>query len=342
MKVTIKTLQQATFPIEFEEDATVLYVKELISTQKNGVPVSRQKLIHAGRVLEDSKKMGETAIREGDFIILMSVNPPASNPPASVSASASLQSTNTKASDTATISQGPESSRSPSDSNNQLLTGNEYDSAIEGIVNMGFSRPLVIQAMRASFNNPERAVEYLTTGIIPSVDVKPEEFIQKSHGDDEGDAEDEDDDDHEDYRAGEEGSLGSGKLDFLRDDPQFQQLRAVIAQNPQMLDLIINQMAQSSPDLIKLVSENREELKALLLEEGTGDVSGAGDHEMSEDVEEDDGHNQVIQITPAEQEAIDRLGAMGFDPARVVEAFFACERDEELAANYLLEHLEDD
>ena len=44
-----------------------------------------------------------------------------------------------------------------------LVTGSEYDKMLDELVAMGFERDRAKEALQASFNNPDRAVEYLTS-----------------------------------------------------------------------------------------------------------------------------------------------------------------------------------
>lgn len=46
----------------------------------------------------------------------------------------------------------------------------------------------------------------------------------------------------------------------------------------------------------------------------------------------------AIRVTPEELAAIERLMALGFPKHKAAEAYFACDKNEEMAANYLFEH----
>jgi len=49
-----------------------------------------------------------------------------------------------------------------------IVSGPELQSAISSMTEMGFERDLVMKAMKASYNNPDRAVEYLMNVSSPT------------------------------------------------------------------------------------------------------------------------------------------------------------------------------
>lgn len=306
--------------------------------------MERQKLIHAGKVLENASKVGETPLKEGDFIVLMVVTPKVSTTTA-----AAAPSKPTVASSVPVAASVPATAKieTQTSAEAKLVTGSEYEAAINRLMDMGFERASVVAAMRASFNNPERAVEYLTSGVIP--EETDEGYDESRMGSAAEGA---------DTEEGEgSGQPATSALEFLRSDPQFRQLRALIQQNPQMLAPIIEQLSQTSPELLHLIEQNREEFYALLMEgaanpdELAAATSAAEEYYEGEGEEYEGGEEgsaphlppgaQILRISDEDKAAIERLEAMGFERARVVEAFFACDKNEELAANYLLEHMND-
>jgi UV excision repair protein RAD23 len=44
-----------------------------------------------------------------------------------------------------------------------MMLGADYEQAISNLMEMGFPREQVVKAMKAAYNNPERATEYLLT-----------------------------------------------------------------------------------------------------------------------------------------------------------------------------------
>ena len=49
-----------------------------------------------------------------------------------------------------------------------------------------------------------------------------------------------------------------------------------------------------------------------------------------------------VSVTEEERDAIERLCRLGFPRDQVVQAYFACDKNEELAANFLFEQPDDE
>ncbi|XP_021604316.1 ubiquitin receptor RAD23d isoform X2 [Manihot esculenta] len=228
-----------------------------------------------------------------------------------------------------------------------LVAGSNLETTIQQILDMGggsWDRETVVRALRAAFNNPERAVEYLYSGIPEQAEVQPVARVPASGQAANPPA-------HAEQPAAPTSgapnanpldlfpqglpSMGSnasaGTLDFLRNSQQFQALRAMVQANPQILQPMIQELGKQNPHLMRLIQEHQADFLRLINEpvEGEGNPLSQLASAMP----------QAVTVTPEEREAIERLEAMGFDRALVLEVFFACNKNEELAANYLLDHI---
>ncbi|KAI1393921.1 UV excision repair protein Rad23 [Hypoxylon trugodes] len=247
-----------------------------------------------------------------------------------------------------------------------MAMGEARAGVIANMEAMGFERSQIEAALRAAFYNPDRAVEYLLNGIPESArqaeSQREAPSAQPAAGAAAiGGAADEPEPEAEggnvnlfdlaaqQGRGGSRGGAGAGasaaaaaaaaaanpggqtlgNLDWLRNNAQFQQLRQVVQQQPQMLEPILQQLGAGNPQLAQLISQNPEQFLNLLGEAGDDDAPlppGA----------------QTIAVTEEERDAIERLCRLGFDRDAAIQAYFACDKNEELAANFLFDQPEDD
>ncbi|KAA0711925.1 UV excision repair protein RAD23 -like protein A [Triplophysa tibetana] len=430
LTITMKTLQQQTFKVHIDEELTVRALKEKIEEEKgkDSFPAAGQKLIYAGKILNDDIPLKEYKMDEKNFVVVMVTKPKSTSPPqaplaitpASVSIPLSELSVlspsppdappavpavpvSTPAPDRAepapehaepepsvespaspvtappvALDLGAESSepvevtpdpvllleegtqaiaQSEASSLDELglletaasilVTGQAYENLVMEIMSMGYEREQVIAALRASYNNPDRAVEYLLMGIPTESEPPPQEVVRPAPAPVSNPAPSAPQRPQPPPAAAGavSGSVQASEnpLEFLRNQPQFQQMRQIIQQNPALLPALLQQLGRDNPQLLQQITQHQERFVHMLNEPRVGEADAAVAAEPAVAAEGlSPPQTNYIQVTPQEKEAIDRLKALGFPEGLVIQAYFACEKNENLAANFLLQQTFDD
>jgi len=332
-------------------------------------------LLYKGKILEDNQNVSDLGVANGEFMVLMVIKSkaPATTTPATTIPTSTPTPTPTPTTPTATPVEASkpavtqpktektekpiETTETDKAAAQALVTGSDFEKMVTQLMDMGFEREQCLRALRASFNNPHRAVEYLMNGIpsfptetpaptlptvhppaakgvtapttptIPTTPAATPTTPPPSSG-------------VPPVATGNLWQMGAaaqqqaasqgGPFDFLRQHPQFNTLRQLVQQNPALLQSVLQQLGQANPQILQLINQNQAEF-IRLLNEPVAPGTAAPIPGMNPGT-------QYIQVTPDEKEAIDRLESLGFDRSTVIEAFFACDKDEQMAANYLLEH----
>ncbi|ODN99410.1 UV excision repair protein Rad23 [Cryptococcus wingfieldii CBS 7118] len=359
VKITFKTVQNK-----------VADLKQKIQESQT-FPAENQKLIYSGKILNDSSSVESLKIKEKDFLVVMVSRPKAapaaaavpSTPAPAASAAPSTPAAPAPSSGPAptapaeTPTPAASESAQPSGSaalGTSFLAGDQLQAATDGMVEMGFERDLVVRALRASFNNPDRAVEYLMSGNIPNLDppapaapaaapaaapsapsipaaAAPSAPAAQPAGQPAAEA----------PAAGSADNLfavmnrdrgapaGAGAGAGGAPGGQLDAIRQMIQQNPALIQPLLQQITAENPELAQLIQQNPEALYQLL--------GGAGDGDDDDEM----GEGPVMRVDLTQEEAA-ALEALGFDRQMVLQAYMLCDKNEELAANFLFDQTDED
>lgn len=302
MKLSIRTLDQKTITVEMNPKENVLQLKKhLVSLpQINNNTVESMQLIYAGLILDDALPLTHYNISESKFIVLM-------NKKITAPASAEESQPETQQQQTVPQQQQPQGQTAP-------LAAAPVDAPpaavdeqrVRDLIGMGYEEHEVRAALRASFNHPERAIEYLITGLPPANDRTLASSNTAA-------------------QPGAEGDLvteTAERLHYLATDPRFTHVRNLIRQNPELLELVLAHLSESDPVTFEAIRSHQQEFISMLNEANTTNLS--------------------LPLSTDEEAAIERLMGLGFERDIVVQVYLACNKNEELAADMLFSQSEDE
>lgn len=388
MKLMIQTVKNVVKEVEVDPTSdTFDDLRQKVIELFKYPPDSKVTLIHQAKIIGKTDATISTyeRIKDGDRIIAMRrqgvTQSSQQAPPPQVSTAPATSSTTASAEESTqavpsvnaseTVSQAPaaestadvsaqvESANAPAASAAaapSLVIGGAAEEMINNIVSMGFEREQVVRAMRAAFNNPDRAVEYLTTGMPPtmnpagapgsasgSANATPMTGPAQSPSTGPTPA-------MVGVNEDEDGPMGVEFGAMPRDDGSgtaapadpaaatsdgmglLMQLQQIVATNPEMLPIILQGLERTNPQLVQHIREHPEQFIEML----NGVVGSSGGNGVP-----GRGGPVTISLTQPEMEAVNRLVDMGFPRNAVVQAYLACDKDENATANFLFDNMED-
>lgn len=328
MKVKLKSIKGVEYSIEIESPSlTVREIKCLIEDELK-FEASSIKLLFNGIILDDKNTIESYKIKENSVLILMTTK---------------IKKKNEE------VVHKPEIS-SEVVTTSKVTENEKFKNEIEQLVEMGFDKSDSKNAIEAAKGSIQIAIDQLSSGVKPKVIEPKNNSISNTdavHRLDEGIG----------YNL-----LNTEVLDnFNLADPNALTniscvLRMLISSNPLMLQELLEEVGETNPEIIDFISENEQQFKQLMSQPVTDQDAelfnrlmgvkpgeeGIYLQEGEEEEEEDDDEAAQLdlvssQLNDKDREAIQNLVSLGFNEDDATQAYLVCDKNEESAANLLLQ-----
>ena len=327
MKLIIKNLKQVTYEVEVpSEKTTILDLKKEVE-KVHGFDSTQIKLLFQGTILKDEKTIEECKIKEGDSIIMVAskVKPKNVEAQQNKDSKESEPKKEENKGDEKKEEEKKTEEQPKSAPKKEQKAEEQYTNQLNALIEMGMDKTQSEAAIKAAKGQIDKAIDYLYNGIPEG--LNDEDNMQEN----------------EDYQEGEEEN-GEEEEDPLKNVASIAKI--LCQNNPAALTPLLQNIQQTDPDLFSLIKEHEEEFKNLLEQPITDDDRRAFER-FSQSMGLGGGHGhgqgqgqQRIQLNLTEQDkaAINRLKELGdFSEIDVIQAYIACDKNEELTANYLFE-----
>lgn len=298
MKLSIRTLDQKTISLELnDETQSVLQLKQqLVQLPEISQPVESLQLIYAGSIMQDDVPLTKYNIMENKFIVLMSkrsqAEPKQEEKPEQAKTELKKEMKPETKPEPLPISTPPQPPSNAPD-----------EQRVQNLMSMGYEEQDVRAALRASFNHPERAIEYLITG-IPQTGQAAATATSQPQGNSETEAVE--------------------RLRRFITDPRLDHIRDMIRQNPDLIEVFLQHISETEPRTFMTIRDHQPEFIAMLTQPTSVSVPEAG------------------LLSTEEEAAVERLMSLGFDRDTVVQVYLACDKNEALTANLLVSESDDE
>ncbi|CAF0898364.1 unnamed protein product [Adineta steineri] len=371
MKLEIKNLYNDSFQVEIEDTETVKALKEKIAARddlREKYNAELLKLLCTGKVMDDEDMLNTFTIKEDGFLLLVKQTPGKPKPPPKKKPNQGFNNNNMGGFNSPfgmqhmpnSFMQSPFQNNSymqqpfqnnsymqqpypnntytsptfnPPDPTDGTATESTYtvpeslpsaearQESLGSLVSMGFDLSDSEKALKACKYNFDEALDRLTSGNIPTGDDDPilppsASLGQQSTASIIGGSQPNPSATH---------SLGAEGM-----GANLQEMGRLLQNNPEQLQVLKQTIQAEHPQIAQMIDDNPQAFLDLI-RQASADNAGTALPGR------DNPGTITISLTATEQQSIERIQEIvGLDRNQVIEAFLACDRNEELAINYLL------
>mmetsp|Transcript_20934 Transcript_20934/g.31241 ORF Transcript_20934/g.31241 Transcript_20934/m.31241 type:complete len:318 (+) Transcript_20934:128-1081(+) len=287
MKLNIKPLSGAQFELEIEETATVVQLKESIAAANPDLAAGSSKLVCNGKILADASTLQASNVADGGLIVVMMPKKTGATPAAAASSTPAPAAAPAPTPAPAPVPAAAAPAPAPG-----TVGGAPSPEAVQMLCEMGFPRSDVERALRAAFNNPDRAVDYLMGGIPPHLmpiaeghappqpqpQAQPQQPMPQMPSPPQASGQQQNP-----FRGGLPNmppmQLATGPLAKLQNHPMFISLKMAVQKNPGALNQVLSYIYKLDPSMVTLIAEHQEEFVEMLQESSSSSSGGAAAHD---------------------------------------------------------------